>query len=170
MLHRSRIGGNTSTRFNFSDVHSVFNAKCRAGYIQRRNWLNIYGDKSAIYRGIRIWLTTAGRTTPHHRQIRGAVFRARQGHRKPEDRPRTAQGVSPALLKHAFEGKLTAQWRAENQDKLETADALLKRIQQERAQRYQQQLAAGKPLAAAANLKPPKPLPPLTAEELAGIA
>ena len=46
-----------------------------------------------------------------------------------------------ALLKHAFEGKLTAQWRAENQDKLETADALLKRIQQERAQRYQQQLA-----------------------------
>ena len=46
-----------------------------------------------------------------------------------------------ALLKHAFEGKLTAQWRAENQDKLETADALLKRIQQERAQRYQQQFA-----------------------------
>lgn len=71
-----------------------------------------------------------------------------------------------ALLKHAFEGKLTAQWRAENQDKLETADALLKRIQQERAQRYQQQLAdwqtngGSKP-------KAPKPLPPLTAEELA---
>jgi type I restriction enzyme S subunit len=46
-----------------------------------------------------------------------------------------------ALLKHAFEGKLTVQWRANNQGKLETADALLKRIQQERAQRYQQQLA-----------------------------
>jgi type I restriction enzyme S subunit len=46
-----------------------------------------------------------------------------------------------ALLKHAFEGKLTAQWREQNRDKLETADALLKRIQQERAQRYQQQLA-----------------------------
>ncbi|MFZ2406770.1 MAG: restriction endonuclease subunit S [Methylobacter sp.] len=46
-----------------------------------------------------------------------------------------------ALLKHAFEGKLTAQWRAENQDKLETADSLLKRIQHERAERYQQQLA-----------------------------
>ncbi len=72
------------------------------------------------------------------------------------------------LLKHAFEGKLTAQWRAENQDKLETADALLKRIQQERAQRYQQQLAdwqtngGSKP-------KAPKPLPPLTAEELAEL-
>ena len=73
-----------------------------------------------------------------------------------------------ALLKHAFEGKLTAQWRKENQDKLETADALQQRIQQERAQRYQQQLAdwqangGSKP-------KAPKPLPPLTAEELAEL-
>ncbi|SOD16306.1 restriction endonuclease subunit S [Nitrosomonas ureae] len=87
-----------------------------------------------------------------------------------------------ALLKHAFEGKLTAQWRAQrhakqsvapaqagaqpfndmdsrptfsrglalrgndeagsgNDKPLETAEALLKRIQQEREQRYQQQLA-----------------------------
>ncbi len=76
-----------------------------------------------------------------------------------------------ALLKHAFEGKLTAQWREQNPDKLETADALLKRIQQERAQRYQQQLAdwetngkqGSKP-------KPPKALPPLTAEELAELS
>ena len=108
-----------------------------------------------------------------------------------------------ALLKHAFEGKLTAQWRAENQDKLETAAALQKRIQQERAQRYQQQLAEwtnkspsvpllqrGKPTSAATSsplssslahpplkkggrgdLKPksPKPLPPLTKEELAEL-
>lgn len=101
-----------------------------------------------------------------------------------------------ALLKHAFEGKLTVQWRAENQAKLETADALLKRIQQERAQRYQQQLAdwenkspsvpllqRGKipspatssypPLkkGSRGDLKPkaPKPLPPLTAEELAEL-
>ncbi len=73
-----------------------------------------------------------------------------------------------ALLKHAFEGKLTAQWRAENQAKLETADALLKRIRQERAQRYQQQLAdwetSGKQ---GSKPKTPKTLPPLTAEELA---
>ncbi|MDO8811874.1 MAG: restriction endonuclease subunit S [Gallionella sp.] len=101
-----------------------------------------------------------------------------------------------ALLKHAFEGKLTAQWRAErnatsnqpvipaqagiqpfndmdsrlrgNDESLETAAALLKRIQQERAQRYQQQLAdwqangGSKP-------KAPKPLPPLTAAELAEL-
>ncbi|SFD77917.1 restriction endonuclease subunit S [Massilia yuzhufengensis] len=46
-----------------------------------------------------------------------------------------------ALLKHAFEGRLTAQWRIDNPDKLETADVLLKRIQQSRAQRYQEQLA-----------------------------
>jgi len=45
-----------------------------------------------------------------------------------------------AVLKHAFEGKLTAQWREENKGKLETADQLLARIQKEREARYQQQL------------------------------
>ncbi len=45
-----------------------------------------------------------------------------------------------ALLKHAFEGKLTEQWREDNADKLESADDLLVRIQQERETRYQQQL------------------------------
>lgn len=140
-----------------------------------------------------------------------------------------------ALLKHAFEGKLTAQWRAQrrakqtvapaqagaqllndmdsrptpsrgqamrgndeagsgNDEPLETAEALLKRIQQERAQRYQQQLAEwekspsipllqrGKPTSTApipplekggrggiSKPKPPKSLPPLTAEELAEL-
>jgi type I restriction enzyme, S subunit len=44
-----------------------------------------------------------------------------------------------ALLKHAFSGKLTEQWRVENQDKLESAEALLQRIQTERERRYQQQ-------------------------------
>lgn len=76
-----------------------------------------------------------------------------------------------ALLKHAFEGKLTAQWREQNQDKLETAEALIKRISQERAQRYQQQLAdwevAGKK---GSKPKAPKPLPPLTAEELVALS
>ena len=81
-----------------------------------------------------------------------------------------------ALLKHAFEGKLTAQWRAENQDKLETAAALQKRIQQERAQRYQQQLTdwqtnvkQGSLVQRAGKPKAPKPLPPLTAKELAEL-
>ena len=116
-----------------------------------------------------------------------------------------------ALLKHAFEGKLTVQWREQRRAKqsvapakagaqplndmdsrptssrglalrgndevgggndkpLETAAVLLKRIQQERAQRYQQQLAdwesSGKQ---GSKPKPPKSLPPLTAEELAEL-
>jgi len=45
-----------------------------------------------------------------------------------------------AVLKHAFEGKLTAQWREQNQDKLEPPEQLLARIQQEREAHYQQQL------------------------------
>jgi type I restriction enzyme S subunit len=45
-----------------------------------------------------------------------------------------------AVLKHAFEGKLTAQWREENKDKLETPEQLLARTQKEREARYQQQL------------------------------
>lgn len=45
-----------------------------------------------------------------------------------------------AVLKHAFDGKLTAQWRENNADKLETPEQLLARIQQERQERYQQQI------------------------------
>src|SRR5690606_22211280 len=45
-----------------------------------------------------------------------------------------------AVLKHAFEGKLTAKWREENADKLESPEQLLARIQQEREARCQQQL------------------------------
>ncbi|MER2513379.1 MAG: restriction endonuclease subunit S [Nitrosomonas ureae] len=140
-----------------------------------------------------------------------------------------------ALLKHAFEGKLTVQWREQrrakqsvapakagaqplngmdshptpsrgqavrgndevgggNDEPLETAADLLKRIQQERAQRYEQQLAEwekspsipllqrGKPTSTApipplekggrggiSKPKPPKTLPPLTTEELAEL-
>ncbi len=33
-----------------------------------------------------------------------------------------------AVLKYAFEGKLTAQWREENKDKLETAEQLIERV------------------------------------------
>ena len=45
-----------------------------------------------------------------------------------------------AVLKHAFEGKLTAQWREENKDKLEKPEQLLARIKQERETRYERQL------------------------------
>ena len=45
-----------------------------------------------------------------------------------------------AVLKHAFEGKLTAQWREENRDKLETPEQLVARIKKEREARYEQQV------------------------------
>jgi len=75
-----------------------------------------------------------------------------------------------SLLKNAFEGKLTAAWRAAHADQLETAATLQQRIARERQARYQQQLAdwqtAGQP---GPKPKLPKPLPPLTAEELAEL-
>jgi len=45
-----------------------------------------------------------------------------------------------AVLKHAFEGKLTTHWREQNKNKLETADQLLERIKREREAYYQIQL------------------------------
>ena len=45
-----------------------------------------------------------------------------------------------AVLKHAFEGRLTAQWRDENKNEVGTPEQMLDRIKQERAARYEQQL------------------------------
>ena len=45
-----------------------------------------------------------------------------------------------AVLKHAFEGKLTAQWREENKDKLEKPARLLARVTRERDAQYERQL------------------------------
>ena len=44
-----------------------------------------------------------------------------------------------AVLKHAFKGKLTEQWREENKHKLEPPEQLLARIKKERNKRHQQQ-------------------------------
>ena len=41
-----------------------------------------------------------------------------------------------SLLKSAFEGRLTAEWRVQNPDKLEDPDALLARIREARTRRY----------------------------------
>ena len=45
-----------------------------------------------------------------------------------------------AVLKHAFEGKLTADWRKKNKGKLETPEQLLARIKREREAHYERQL------------------------------
>ncbi len=75
-----------------------------------------------------------------------------------------------SLLKNAFEGKLTAAWRAAHAGQLETAAALQQRIARERTDRHHQQLADwqanGQP---GPKPKSPKPLPPLTPEELAEL-
>ena len=75
-----------------------------------------------------------------------------------------------AMLKHAFEGNLTAQWREENKDKFETPEQLLARIKQEQEARYEQKLKEWK-VAGEKGSKPrsPKSLPLLTAEELAEL-
>ena len=71
-----------------------------------------------------------------------------------------------AVLKHAFEGKFTAQWREENKDKLDAGEQLLARIKQERTVRYELQLqewkAAVREWAAKGNpgRKPPRPKKP----------
>ena len=45
-----------------------------------------------------------------------------------------------AVLKHAFEGKLTAQWREENKEKRETAEQLIVRVERKRKACYDEQL------------------------------
>ncbi len=45
-----------------------------------------------------------------------------------------------AVLKHAFEGKLTAHWREENKEFLETPEQLLAAIKKQRSVRYEKQL------------------------------
>ena len=45
-----------------------------------------------------------------------------------------------SVLKHAFEGKLTAQWREENKDKLEKPEQLLARVKKERVACHERQL------------------------------
>lgn len=76
------------------------------------------------------------------------------------------QTYRQSLLKHAFEGRLTEQWRRDHADELESADKLLERIREERQARYQQQLEDWKTEAAQveaggkATKKPRRPAAP----------
>ncbi|MFN7339028.1 MAG: restriction endonuclease subunit S, partial [bacterium] len=82
-----------------------------------------------------------------------------------------------AVLKWAFEGKLTEKWRNTHQDSLEDGDTLLEQIKAERKRHYQQQLEDwkqalkewennGKETKKPTKPQQPKDLPPLTKEEL----
>jgi type I restriction enzyme S subunit len=85
-----------------------------------------------------------------------------------------------AVLKWAFEGKLTEKWRNTHQDTLEDADTLLEQIKTERERHYQQQLedwkqalkdweTNGKETKKPTKPQQPKDLPPLTKEELSTL-
>ena len=74
-----------------------------------------------------------------------------------------------SVLKHAFEGKLTAQWREDNKDKLETPDQLRARIKRERKEHYERQLQKWKQAISAweeAGQAGKKPRRPVTVERL----
>ena len=64
-----------------------------------------------------------------------------------------------AVLKHAFEGRMTGQWRNDNTTKVESADQLLIRIKKHRDAEYQKQLKEWKVLADRGE-RVPKPRPP----------
>lgn len=49
-----------------------------------------------------------------------------------------------AVLKHAFEGKLTVQWRDQNKDSIEKPEQLIARIKQRREAQFEQQVLAWK--------------------------
>jgi len=85
-----------------------------------------------------------------------------------------------AVLKYAFEGKLTAEWRQQNTGKLESAELLLKKIKIERENSHNRQLEEwrqavqewekdGKKGKKPVKPKPPKELPPLTEAELSEL-
>ncbi len=82
-----------------------------------------------------------------------------------------------SVLKAAFEGRLTEEWREAHANQLETADQLLERIHQERENCYQQQLNEweeavktweenGREVKKSNKPKQPENLSPLTEEEL----
>ncbi len=84
------------------------------------------------------------------------------------------------VLKHAFEGRLTEEWRKKHADELEPAEILLEKIKAEREQRYRQQLkdwnravkaweAGGKEGKKPTKPGKPKELPPLTEAELSEL-
>ena len=79
-----------------------------------------------------------------------------------------------SVLKHAFEGKLTAQWREENKDRLEKPEQLLARVKQGRVTRYDRQLKRWKMAvkewedAGKTSTRPPKPKVPAEVTDTPG--
>lgn len=93
---------------------------------------------------------------------------------------RQLQVYRQSVLKHAFQGKLTAQWRAKNKGKIEKPDLLLARIKREREVLYERQLREWRTSSeqwhrdGQQGQKPkrplkPKSLPPIAREDLSKL-
>jgi type I restriction enzyme S subunit len=75
-----------------------------------------------------------------------------------------------SLLKQAFEGKLTEQWRKQNPELLESPDQLVQRIQAERQVRYSAELKEWEAVAQGGSKpKKPKDFDPIDAETLSSL-
>lgn len=75
-----------------------------------------------------------------------------------------------ALLRDAFVGKLTTQWRKNNVEMLESAETLLERIQFQREKNYQEQITSWETLGKKGTKpKPPKLLSELSPEEFVNL-
>lgn len=71
-----------------------------------------------------------------------------------------------SLLKYAFEGKLTEEWRKKKISKLQFAEKLIEQIKIEREKHYKQQLSDYNSGKIIIKPKPPKEIAPLTNSEL----
>ena len=87
------------------------------------------------------------------------------------DAKRAVKLYRQSLLKSAFEGRLTAEWRAKNPDKLENPEVLLASIREEREERYRAALDEWEQATAEwrdngeLSKKPTKPKQPKTVDE-----
>lgn len=83
---------------------------------------------------------------------------------------RQLKAYRQAVLKHAFESKLTEIWRTKNSDKISTPDALLELIKAERVERYKTALDEWRVALTkwrSGGEKPAKPKPPRPLSKLA---
>lgn len=73
-----------------------------------------------------------------------------------------------SLLKQAFEGKLTAKWREEHPELLETPEQLIERVHSERYARYEQELNEWERAGRGGKPKRPAPIKPFDPADLVG--
>ena len=97
--------------------------------------------KDEQVRGQPLWLPPTGEQYRIVAKIEELFSELDKGIESLKTARRQLEVYRQSILKHAFEGKLTAQWREENKEKLETSEQLLARVKRERLAYYERQLA-----------------------------